>query len=80
MKLRIAIITLALAALSPSLYADDNPQQAVNLDSTIKKACADRQEGDLCEFTNASGSSISGQCKRSGTSDNSYLQCIANGT
>lgn len=83
MKRHIAIATLALTLLSPSLYAGsgttDNPQQKVNLDSVMKTACVGHDEGDLCNFVSASGASINGQCKRSGTSDNSYLQCIANG-
>lgn len=79
MKSRIIIVTLMLA-LSPALYADDNPQAKVDMNSIMQKACADRQEGDLCDFQNASGDSISGQCKRNGASNNNTLQCIANGS
>lgn len=83
MKRYITIATLALATtLSFSLYAGsntDNAQQKVNLDSTMKTACVGHDEGDLCSFVNAAGTSINGQCKRSGPSDNSFLQCIANG-
>jgi hypothetical protein len=77
MKYSILALTLLTFGLAFPLYADD-AQQKMELNDSQKSACADNEEGDLCQFTNDSGDAISGQCKRNGSADNS-LTCVPNG-
>jgi hypothetical protein len=75
LTLKVVITSIALIA-SGSAFAESG-QAAVNLNNKMKQACSDKDEGDVCDFTNDKGESINGQCKRSGSTSDSDLNCIA---
>lgn len=70
----VQIVVIA-TALATSFYAFASAQQRVDLSEKMKRACFDKDEGDICDFTNNTGESINGQCKRSGSADGK-LTCV----
>lgn len=66
------IAVFSLATLSSTVYA--SAQEAVDLHVKMTAACNDKDEGDICDFTNDKGESINGQCHRTGSSD-AKLSC-----
>lgn len=75
LSLKVIITSIALIA-SGSSFAQSG-QAVVDLEAKMKRACSDKSEGDVCDFSNDKGESINGQCKRSGSSSDSGLKCIA---
>lgn len=70
------ILVMVLLLASNSLFASSS-EERLNLDNKMKQTCADKSEGDLCDFENDKGETINGQCKRSGESSDSELRCMA---
>lgn len=62
-----------------SVYASATAEEKEDITNTMISACMDHNEGDLCSFNNASGESVSGQCKADSTSVNAKLTCVPNG-
>lgn len=71
-SLKVIVASIILATSTNA-----QAQEALELDAKMKLSCADKDEGDICDFTNDKGESINGQCKRSGSSSDSGLRCIA---
>lgn len=70
-------IAVATTLLGVSFFALAGGQQQVHLNQVMEQACMDKDEGDICDFTNDRGDSVNGQCKRNGSPDGK-LNCVPN--
>lgn len=74
--MKYCAICLILTLLSASAYAGaEDPQSNLEMTKRMQTACADKDQGDLCEFENNKGDNINGQCQR-GSDLNTTLACV----
>lgn len=76
MKLSLKVVITSIALIASGSTFAESGQAVVDLEDKMKRACADKSEGDVCDYNNDKGESINGQCKRSGASSDSSLQCL----